>query len=231
LPGTTAVRREWFERMGGFDRDVRLSEDWHFYMKLATQGCPMAWVREYTVRYRQHSDSLVRNLGRHLEDSLRVLERVLAQPQPEHVRAMGPAARAWAHVVFAGKALAAGQSGLAHRWLREALQLDPSLGNRQRAMLTESLLRPPVDWTRSPIAYGRSVAPHLPPELRLTPLELRRVLARLEMREFFRETDHGHGPGARGHLAAAIRQDPTWLANRGVLAFLARGMQPRLRRA
>jgi hypothetical protein len=135
------------------------------------------------------------------------------------------------HVEFARRAYAVGEAELACGWLREAVRLDPSLGAGRRLMMAEHLLTAPIEWKSTPTAYGRNAAPHLPPTLRPTPLELRRVLARLEMREYFRETDRGHGLEARGHLAAALRQDPTWLANRGVLAFLARGMRSRPPRA
>jgi hypothetical protein len=46
------------------------------------------------------------------------------------------------------------------------------------------------------------------------------------MQRFFQAQARGNRPEAGAALRAGLRHDPTWLANRGVLAFLARGLLP-----
>jgi len=232
MPGTVLVRRDWVERAGGFEAVLSIAEDWHLFMRLAALGCPMAWTRAIVCQYTRHAGNSSLRLALHLADSLQALDLILAQPNLDPAAGrMGQAARAWAQVVFARRALAAGQADQARAWLRAAVRLDPSLGAKRRMVLTEMLLRPPVDWKSTPSAFGRSVAAHLPPELRPTRAELRRVLARLEMRQFFETASRGNRAEARRYLSSGLKQDPTWLANRGVLAFLARNMWPRPRGA
>jgi glycosyltransferase involved in cell wall biosynthesis len=231
MPGTVVARRAWFERAGGFCPDLTIAEDWHLFMRLAALRCPMTWVREITCQYRQHEGNASLRLDRHLADSRLALDRILAQPglDPEAAR-QGPAARAWVHAVFARRAIAACQPDQARSWLREALRLDPDLGTSNRLALTEALLNPAADWNGTAAAYGLSAAAHLPPELRPTRAELRRVVARLEMRRFFEAVSRGDRAAARQHLGRGLRRDPTWITNRGVLAFLARGLLARSER-
>jgi hypothetical protein len=227
MPGSVMLRRAWFERVGGFDPQLSIAEDWHLFMQLAARHCPMAWVREITCQYRQHTGNSSLRLAAHLADSRRALDLIVAQPglDPEVAR-LGPAAKAWVGVVFARRALAAGEAEQARGWLQEALLLDPSLGGAQRPALTETLLTAPADWPGTPTAYGRDAARHLPPELRPAPGELRQVLARLELRQFFEALGRGGRAEAGPYLQRGLWQDATWLANRGVLAYLARQLLP-----
>ena len=55
---------------------------------------------------------------------------------------------------------------------------------------------------------------------------LRRLLARLAMRRFFQAAAVGDRPEASRALRTGLRHDPAWLANRGVLAYLARQVWP-----
>ena len=51
--------------------------------------------------------------------------------------------------------------------------------------------------------------------------ELRQALARVHMGRFFAAAAAGETDPARRHLWQGVSADPTWLRNRGVLAFLA----------
>lgn len=228
MPGTIVVRRLWFQRIGGFDPELSIAEDWHLCMRLAALHCPMTWVREITCQYRQHGDNSSLRLDRHLDDSRLALERILDTPglDPEIGR-QGPAARAWVQVVFARKALAAGRPADVQRWLHGALRLDSALAAGKRLALIETLLTPPSGWTGTAAAYVRGVRDQLPRDVRPTGLEERRIVSRLEMRGFFDAIGRGDRTAARRHLGRGLVHDPAWIANRGVVAFIARGLSVR----
>lgn len=227
MPGAVLVRRAWFERVGRFNTDLIMAEDWSLFLQLAAQGCRMAWVPASTCLYRLHAGNSIRRLTDHLTGSLGALDLVFSRTDlPPAVVAQLAAARAWVYVMFARKALAANDARQAEDWLAEALRLDPALAAAKQPLLLEIWLTPSVEWTGAPDAYSRAAAAGLPAALRPTPGELRRLLARLAMGRFFHATAVGDQPEARRALRTGLRHDPAWLANRGVLGYLARQVWP-----
>ncbi|MCC7359778.1 MAG: glycosyltransferase [Anaerolineales bacterium] len=223
MPGAVVVRRDWFERAGGFAPELHYAADWGLFLQLAAVGCPMAWVKTETCDYRLHAGNSIRQVAEHYADAQRALALLLARPNlPADIQAQAKAARAWAGVTFARKAQAAGNYARAQAWLAEALQLDPALAVEKRPHFLESWLTPVIEWPGAPDAYSRAAAEALPAALRPTPRELRRLLGRLAMSRFFQATARGDHAAARPALRAGLRHDPAWLANRGVLAYLAR---------
>ncbi len=232
IPGAVLVRRAWFERVGGFNPDLTMSEDWSLFLQLAAQGCPMAWVRTATCLYRLHAGNTIRRLTQHLTNSLQALDLAFSLPAlaPALLAQQAPA-RAWVYVMFAHKAHTANDPRQAQTWLAEALRLDPALAAAKRPLLQEMWLMPSIEWTGPLDAYSRQAAASLPAALQPAPAELRRLLARLAMSQFFRAAALGNRPVASQALRVGLRHDPTWLANRGVLSFLVRQAWPGRRAA
>jgi len=57
LPSAMMFRRQWLEKVGGFDPRFPPAEDTEMVLRLALQGCPGSWLRRVTVCYRQHEGS------------------------------------------------------------------------------------------------------------------------------------------------------------------------------
>ncbi|MDR9402982.1 MAG: glycosyltransferase [Halothece sp. Uz-M2-17] len=57
LPGPMLFRREWLEKVGGFDTSLRYAEDKDLVFRLAVAGCQAGWVYQPTLCYRQHKSS------------------------------------------------------------------------------------------------------------------------------------------------------------------------------
>lgn len=51
------VRRDWFERVGGFDARLAASEDWHLWTKIALEGGRFVSIEQIVGIYRQHVGS------------------------------------------------------------------------------------------------------------------------------------------------------------------------------
>jgi hypothetical protein len=121
-------------------------------------------------------------------------------------------------VDFARKYFAASDDVAGREALASALRLDPRYAGARRLRLLETLLQEiPSD---DPAAADQ-LARRLEPVLRVSPGELRRARARVAMRSYFR-LQRQAPLEARRHLWRGVRLDPRWLANRGVLRFVAR---------
>jgi hypothetical protein len=218
MPGAVVIRRAWLERAGPFDGNALGANDWDMFLRLAQLGCPMDWTRETVCRYRQHSGGMTREVAQQRDGALRALEKVFAKPDLEpEIAALEGRARAWVYVVYARQAYDHGQTGQAEQDLRQALRLDPNLAGGRKAELLEYWLgdRP----HRQAPHQGQAGGFGLPPELRVTPADIRRADARLEMARFFAALQRRDDGAALPHFQAGLKLDPRWLANRGVLAF------------
>lgn len=129
---------------------------------------------------------------------------------------------AWVHIGCARRAFLAGDTQRAQEHLREVIGLYPPFAHRRKSELIEALLTVPVGTPADSESLRSAVVRHLPPELRLTPRDLRRARARVAMAQFFRLAASDTPRAAHAHLRAGLRLDTRWLANRGVLAYLVR---------
>jgi glycosyltransferase involved in cell wall biosynthesis len=58
-PSAMMLRREWWERLGGFDSQLPPTEDLDFALRLCLKGCQAVWLEEILTGYRQHSSNLM----------------------------------------------------------------------------------------------------------------------------------------------------------------------------
>jgi glycosyltransferase involved in cell wall biosynthesis len=223
VPGSALVARSWFEQVGGFDPLCEFAEDWDLFLRLAHAGCPMAWVTANVCQYRQHPGNSTRTLELHCQGSLRALEKFFGRRDLRStLRREKAHAMAWVHVNFARRAFLLGDIQRAQSHIRDAVGLYPRFAGRRKTELIEALLTAPPGAAVDSESLRSAIVSNLPPELRLTPGDLRRARARVEMAQFFRLAASDAPRAAHPHLRAGLRLDRRWLANRGVLAYLVR---------
>jgi glycosyltransferase involved in cell wall biosynthesis len=58
-PSAMMLRREWWERLGGFDSHLPPTEDLDFALRLTLKGCKAVWLEETLTCYRQHNSNLM----------------------------------------------------------------------------------------------------------------------------------------------------------------------------
>ena len=79
-------RREWLERVGGFDEQLRQSQDVDLILRLSLAGCQTVWLKEATVCYRQHKENTTKNSLKQAKYVQAVLDKFFARDDlPESI--------------------------------------------------------------------------------------------------------------------------------------------------
>ena len=82
LNGAALMRREMFDRVGGFDETmVDGCEDWEFWIRVVDAGFTGVIVPEFLFRYRRRSDSMSRAM--HAVPGMPALHRQLVERHPD----------------------------------------------------------------------------------------------------------------------------------------------------
>jgi GT2 family glycosyltransferase len=226
-PGSTMIRREWFERTRGFDPAYDGGEDRDLFVQLVRTGCQMTWVRRSVCEYRKHggnTDARVQHRAK-----ITALERAFRDTAlPPEIVAREREAYAGVHAYIARRAAASGDDVFVRELLGElaALRVEPSW--RREGMLFSPQGLPAqiqyivgdivdrceregidvdVEFEQKARAWGVSVR------------DLRRARAHREVRAFFRSLEGGALDDANRHRRTALRLDPRWRAYRTLLLF------------
>ena len=81
---TAMVRREAFDRTGGFDLEFAMGEDWDMWLRMAEQGLWVRGIREPLACYRRWSGNVTNQKLKIFEANVRVLKKNLrATGRPE----------------------------------------------------------------------------------------------------------------------------------------------------
>ncbi|MGL5059128.1 MAG: glycosyltransferase [Microcoleus sp.] len=85
-PSAMLLRREWWERIGGFDGRFPPTEDLDFVLRLAVKGCNCVWLKEILTCYRQHENNLMANGSKLIKSMEIVMEQFFARSDlPQHI--------------------------------------------------------------------------------------------------------------------------------------------------
>jgi hypothetical protein len=226
-PSAVMIRRDWLNRVGGFRAEFEPAEDWDCFVRLALIRSPMAWVRRSVCQYRQHEGNSTRALDDHLGATLSVLSDIARDPRlPGAFLEFMPRALAWAHASSARAAAGLGENEHVRRALAVVREAARSWNGRRRSFAPsdesfEGLLEP-LAGDLAARAPGETESLRTAESWGLTARELRRAMARVEMRQFFAAAERGDRVAAARHLRHGLRRDPRWVTNRGVVGFLLR---------
>jgi glycosyltransferase involved in cell wall biosynthesis len=133
---TTIIRRSCFERVGGWDESILLSEDWDMALRVA-RFYRLHFVGTTVARVRVHAGNATAIGGAEFEERLRqrarVLDKVFRQPDlPPGIAAMAPLAYRNLHTGAGLQYLAARRPRSALRSFGQALRTG---GNRARTVV------------------------------------------------------------------------------------------------
>jgi glycosyltransferase involved in cell wall biosynthesis len=121
------VRRDVIERVGRFDPELVILEDWDLSIKLARYGDPLNMEEPLTL-YRQHPGNRSLNLDIHIDSGFRVLARLFADPElPADIRARKREIYARFYTMLCGGALRSRRWRACIYWGTRAMSSDPRM--------------------------------------------------------------------------------------------------------
>lgn len=223
--GSVLLRRSWQERVGFFDETLRSYEDWDMWLRLALAGCPMGYVAQPVSLYRFHRAQMTRDGRQMTTATFAVLDNFFARADlPPEWQAMKARAYSRAHLRAAAQAyriVTAIPEAKLH--LQKAVELEPTL----LLDYAEPLARTFAGWLELPkhedgLAYLERIYTHLPPELALLAQRRAQKVGETAVQHAFTAYAARDWARARRALYLAIRYQPHYLLNRGVLAILVR---------
>lgn len=227
-PSAVMVRREWLERVGGFDPLQKLSEDWDLWLRLAHAGCQMDWVREVACIYRIHRTNMTRSSRAIYGEfgTFRMLDKFFGQPDltQDLLRLKDPA---YAHLLLTSAAASFEDEDydLAITSIQRGLELDPSLAEHQAQRALNILMwyagSPRV---ARPMMYARRMLSHLPDAIFDIESRKRQLLGEIAAGTFFRAAQRQDWSEVRRAFVSLVRYDPLWLRNRGVWSILSQAL-------
>lgn len=126
LPSAWMLRRDWFDRVGGFDPTLAHAEDVDLLLRLALAGAPGAWLRRGLCGYRVHGAGASRAVADQVQGLVAVLERHLAALPGDHpLQASAVALRHGTRVWCGWYAWQQGEPALAQQLLLDSWRLSP----------------------------------------------------------------------------------------------------------
>lgn len=222
--GSVMVRREWLDRVGPFDESLRAYEDWDLYLRLARAGCKMGWMERPVSLYRFHTQQMTQDRARMTTATFAVLDKIFADPQlPPAWRELKDSAYSNAYLRSAIQAYRSGDMPAGRDDLARAVGLDGELAAEDGRVL-ETRLSALADSPKivDRLGFLEKVYDFLPDNLEGLKRRRRQVLGRLAAEAGFDAYCKGDLLLARRCMFSAVRYQPTWLANRGVLSIILR---------
>lgn len=86
-PSAMILRREWWEKVGGFDHRYPPTEDLDFVLRLSLMGCKTVWLKEIHACYRQHDHNLMSGGLKVIKNTEIVMDNFFNYPNlPDQIR-------------------------------------------------------------------------------------------------------------------------------------------------
>lgn len=216
------VRKEWVDRVGGFDTRLRRVEDWDLWMRLAYAGCKMGWVEEIVCAYRIFSGQMTRNAAAQKEVTVSVMNRFFDQSGlPDSILQLKSDVLTRVYVVCAGREYGAMQCGDAQESISCAIKLTPELlTSRQTELINELLSWAHNPFVGDPLDYTRRVFDNLPPEAASIRSKKHWALGEIGLRVLYQGYREKDWPQIKQAGSTVATNAPHRLLNRGVLSIL-----------
>jgi len=211
------LRRDWFDRVGGFDPQFAHCEEMDLWYQLALAGCLMAWFPAVVCQYRIHPGNKSRSTETLFSYQRRALDKAFADPRmPENLLARRAELDAIIDLAEAARLVAGGRDDPARARVVRAVSTDPKLKDENGFGLAEIVvgLKSSV-WGngRFPEFVTAVMADDIP--------ALGRTMATVAAKgRFYSAFDKRQAADVRRAWVEVAFQDPAWLFNRGGWSIL-----------
>lgn len=222
--GSVLLRSDCQRRAGFFDESLRSYEDWDMWLRLARQGCRMAWLDQPVSLYRFHGAQMTRDGQQMTTATFAVLDKLFADPDlPADWLALRDRAYSRAYLRAAAQGYFGRHFAQAQASLSTAVSLDPDLlAENGRRLAHHFSAWAELPKNNQPLPFLEDIYHNLPPHLTLMRQRRRRDLGRAAMEQAFRHYEQANMAQTRTAIRRAIRYQPGWLLNRGALSVLIR---------
>lgn len=123
------IRRECFDKVGGFDRELSISADWDMWRRIACHY-EIEFVHEPLVLYRQHDSAMHHKIDVFEHDVLHMFASMFGDPAAAEVHPLRRQCYANLYLMLSGSYFYAGRWGKSIRYgLRSALTWPPRLAH------------------------------------------------------------------------------------------------------
>jgi len=219
VPNSVVVRREWLERVGLFDEEMRYVEDWDLWLRLSHAGCRMGWLRQSVCLYRIHGQNMVRDVHQMKLGMVHMLDKFYARLDvSEPLKRLRSRAYGNIYLNIAARALAGGLGSEAAASLAQAVAADPSLAGSDPPRFLQSLASFALSsWVVDAKAFMRE-AVNLLAVAGLPAYSVREAHALLAATTAFDRYQQGEYGKVPGHVLLALARDSHWWRNRGLLS-------------
>ena len=221
--GSVLLKRSWQEKIGFFDESLRSYEDWDYWLRLAIAGAKMESVDTPVSYYRFHTAQMTRNQNQMTEASFAVLDKVFQNGNlPQSWCEYKHEAYSQSHLRASANSYAANdfQAGKLH--LKKAVSLNPVLLQDNSYEVFQQILA----WTelpkvKEPLVFLKNILNHLPNEIKDgSSYSSRQILSKFAIEQGFTAFEQRHFNNARTFIIFAVKNNPRWLFNRGVISIL-----------
>lgn len=140
---SSLIRKEWIDKIGGFDPATEANEDWDYCLKLANLGCHMHWQDEIVLNYRIYSGNTITSYYSKFANSSPILiDKFFSNPGAIHksILARKDYYYANAYLIRAFLAINLNDRNLLQQHLKKVFQLYPCWGQSEFAEFADKLV-------------------------------------------------------------------------------------------
>jgi len=221
-PITIMIKREWLERVGGFNESLSGPEDTELWIRLGLAGCRVVWTTSIVAVELVHQSNSLRNWSTVTRERLKMLDILFSNQK--FINTMDKSKQeicASFHLVFAWKAYDAGLFEEGKAELLKTIELNPRLCEDQGDAILYSLIGYANYFlVTDPIRAVNLAFDHLPERLTFLYRRRKEVLGKTWMSRAWRKHAVGDFNAMRESVFHAIWLRPSCITDRGILSIL-----------
>jgi glycosyltransferase involved in cell wall biosynthesis len=222
--GANLIRREYLERMGGFDLDLKAGEDTYLWFELARMGCNTLWVKEKTMMQRVHANNTTRDVTRMFEANLILINKVFSTNEYKYDFTEHESyAKVYLNAALRYYGINDPKQGCSN--LSKAIQYDPTLIENGGEKILVNLFSYANDPKNpDPECYINNFLSNLPDQLLCMNWNKNKIKAGVWIDKGFTAYQLGRTDDVRYLFLKALSIYPGWAMNRGVVSLLFEGL-------